>query len=54
MDNLVEKISIHLSTVSTGQESWWADRCLHNSEIFEFEQFWISNFFIVELIDYKL
>lgn len=43
MDNLVEKISIHLGTVTTDGDpkSWWADRRLRNSEIIELQQFWI-------------
>ena len=47
MDNLVEKISIHLGTVTTDGDpkSWWADRRLRNNEIIELQQFWIRNFF---------
>ena len=45
MNNLVEKISIHLVTVITDDKSWWADRQLRNNEIIELQQFWIQNFF---------
>ena len=46
MDNLVEKISIHLGTVTTDGDpkSWWADRRLRNNEIIELQQFWIRIF----------
>jgi len=47
MDNLVEKISIHLGTVTTDGDpkSWCANRRLRNNEIIELQQFWIRNFF---------
>ena len=52
MDTLVEKISIHLGTVTTDGDpkSWWADRRLRNNEIIELQQFWIRNFFFEKLL----